>query len=162
MQPRNHYLLFPPVETFLERYKYYGCGFEIMGCGGCHTNPELAEVEPKDFELPKGGIVVTLTQNAASKVKEYMASENKKGHALRVLVVPGGCAGYQYGLDFDDKQSKDDVVVEQYGVKLVVDKKSAGHLVGTTIDFVDSLHGSGFKISNPNAQSTCGCGNSFG
>ena len=132
-----------------------------MGCGGCHVNPELT-VEPKAFAMPESGKVVTLTPTAASKVKEYMDSEKKSGHALRIMVVPGGCAGYQYGLDFDDKHTGDDVVIEQHGVKVVVDKKSAGHLIGTTIDFVDSLQGSGFKISNPNAQSTCGCGNSFG
>lgn len=133
-----------------------------MGCGGCSTNPELNEVEQKEIVLPLNGSLVTLTQSAASKVKEFLTEEKKAGHALRILVVPGGCAGYQYGLDFDEKAKKDDIVLEQHGVKVLVDQKSAGHLVGTTIDFVDSLQGSGFKISNPNATSTCGCGNSFG
>ena len=131
-----------------------------MGCGGCSTNPELKEVEQK--EIPHGSIIVTLSSDAASKVKEFMAEEKKTGYALRIMVVPGGCAGYQYGLDFEQKARDDDIVLEQHGVKMLIDKKSAGHLVGTIIDFVDSLQGSGFKISNPNAQSTCGCGNSFG
>ena len=131
-----------------------------MGCGGCSTNPELKEVEQK--EIPHGSVIVTLSSDAASKVKEFMTEEKKAGYALRIMVVPGGCAGYQYGLDFEQKARGDDIVLEQHGVKMLIDKKSAGHLVGTIIDFVDSLQGSGFKISNPNAQSTCGCGNSFG
>ena len=133
-----------------------------MGCGGCSTNPELKQVEHKEVVLPKDGTIVTLTENAAVKVKEYMKSEKKTRYGLRIMVVPGGCAGYQYGMDFEKDAGKDDFVVEQHGVKLFIDKKSAGHLVGTMIDFVDSLQGSGFKINNPNAQSTCGCGNSFG
>ena len=131
-----------------------------MGCGGCSTNPELKEVEQK--EIPHGSVIVTLSSDAASKVKGFMTEEKKAGYALRIMVVPGGCAGYQYGLDFEQKARDDDIVLEQHGVKMLIDKKSAGHLVGTIIDFVDSLQGSGFKISNPNAQSTCGCGNSFG
>ena len=133
-----------------------------MGCGGCQTNPEVTEVEHKEFKMPKDGVVVTLTENAASKVKEYMKAEKKGRYGLRLMVVPGGCAGYQYGMDFEKEAGKDDIIIEQHGVKLFIDKKSAGHLVGTVIDFVDSLQGSGFKISNPNATSTCGCGNSFG
>src|SRR3989338_5994169 len=133
-----------------------------MGCGGCSTNPEIQEIEHKEFTVPKDGTIVTLTPNAASKVKEFMAAEKKAGYGLRIMVVPGGCAGYQYGMDFEKESGKDDIVFEQHAVKLFIDKKSASHLVGTTIDFVDNLQGSGFKIDNPNATSTCGCGNSFG
>jgi len=133
-----------------------------MGCGGCSTNPEIQEIEQKAFTMPKDGVIVTLTENAASKVKEYMKAEKKGQYGLRIMVVPGGCAGYQYGMDFEKEPQKDDLVITQQGVKMFIDKKSAGHLVGTSIDFVDSLQGSGFKINNPNATSTCGCGNSFG
>ncbi len=134
-----------------------------MGCGGCSTNPEIAEVEQKEIVLPADGKIVSLTAKAAEKVKEYMKEENKDakdGYGLRVMVMPGGCAGYQYGLDFD-KEQKGDIVVKEQGLTLFVDKKSAGHLLGTTVDFVDGLHGAGFKISNPNAKQSCGCGNSF-
>ena len=133
-----------------------------MGCGGCNSNPEIKELEQKEVVLPKDGKIVTLTENAASKVKEYMKAEKKGQYGLRIMVVPGGCAGYQYGMDFEKEAGKDDLVIQQHGVKLFIDKKSATHLVGTTVDFVDNLQGSGFKIDNPNATSTCGCGNSFG
>ncbi|HLD33186.1 MAG TPA: iron-sulfur cluster insertion protein ErpA [Candidatus Nanoarchaeia archaeon] len=133
-----------------------------MGCGGCTSNPEIKELEQKEVVLPKDGKIVTLTEHAAAKVKEYMKAEKKGQYGLRIMVVPGGCAGYQYGMDFEKESGKDDIVFEQHAVKLFIDKKSASHLVGTTIDFVDNLQGSGFKIDNPNATSTCGCGNSFG
>ena len=112
--------------------------------------------------MPKDGKIVTLTKNAADKVREFMKQEKKEHAALRIMVVPGGCAGYQYGMDFDEKSSESDIVQQQHGVKLFIDKNSASHLVGTTIDFVEGIHGSGFKISNPNAKQSCGCGNSFG
>ncbi len=134
-----------------------------MGCGGCSTNPEIAEVEQKEIVLPADGKIVSLTAKAAEKVKEYMKEENKDakdGYGLRVMVMPGGCAGYQYGLDFDTKK-EGDIVVKESGLIIFVDKKSAGHLIGTTVDFVDGLHGAGFKINNPNAKQSCGCGNSF-
>ena len=134
-----------------------------MGCGGCSTNPEITEVEQKEFKLPKDGKVVVLTSKAVEKVKEYMIEEKKEakdGYGLRIMVIPGGCAGYQYGLDFDKEQAGD-IVVKEQGLTIFVDKNSAGHLVGTTVDFVDGLHGSGFKIGNPNAKQSCGCGNSF-
>lgn len=131
-----------------------------MGCNGCSGQVAEPVVEKKEIAL--GAEVVTLTEKAASKVKEFMAQEDKESFGLRVLVVPGGCAGYQYSLDFEEKAKENDFVQEQHGVKLFIDKESAGLLVGTEIDFVENLHQVGFKINNPNAQSTCGCGNSFG
>lgn len=134
-----------------------------MGCGGCSTNPEIVEVEQKEVVLPADGKIVSLTEKAISKVKEYMTEEKKEGkdgYGLRIMVMPGGCAGYQYGLDFDTKK-EGDMVVKESGLIIFVDKKSAGHLLGTMVDFVDGLHGAGFKINNPNAKQSCGCGNSF-
>ncbi len=77
-------------------------------------------------------------------------------------VVGGGCSGLRYELAFDDRVAEGDTELEAYGVRLVVDEKSALYLVGTTLDFVDTLNETGFKMKNPNATTTCGCGESFG
>jgi iron-sulfur cluster assembly protein/iron-sulfur cluster insertion protein len=79
---------------------------------------------------------------------------------LRVLVESGGCSGFQYGMSFDDSKS-DDTTLESEGVKMLLDPASLAYLNGSQIDFDDGLHGKGFEIKNPNAQSTCGCGKSF-
>lgn len=105
---------------------------------------------------------ITLTESAAAKVKELMAREEKPDEvALRVAVQPGGCSGMRYALFFDDRELEDDVSLEVQGVPVRVDKMSAPHLQGTQIDWVDSLQGAGFSINNPQAQSTCACGDSF-
>ncbi len=105
--------------------------------------------------------VVTLTEAAAEMVKISMQREGLTGHGLRVSVVGGGCSGFQYNLGFDGAARPDDAVLEQHGVRLLIDSTSAPYLQGTTIDYVSSLHGAGFKFSNPNASRTCGCGSSF-
>lgn len=104
---------------------------------------------------------VTLTEKAAAMVQEAMKQENLSGHGLRVGVMGGGCSGLQYLLDFAEKANDDDFVSTQHGVQIFVDPFSAGHLEGTTVDYVDDLNGSGFKFNNPNAVRACGCGNSF-
>jgi iron-sulfur cluster assembly protein len=105
--------------------------------------------------------MLTVTEKAASKVTELLDQEKKQGQYLRVFVEGGGCSGFQYGLTFVDKQDTDDNVVEFNGFKVLVDPTSAMYLAGAEVDFIDGLNGSGFKISNPNAQSSCGCGHSF-
>jgi len=82
-------------------------------------------------------------------------------HALRVSVVGGGCSGFSYQLGFDEQPQEGDQVLEYDGVRVLVDATSAEHLAGTEIDFVSSLHGGGFRFSNPKASHTCGCGSSF-
>ena len=104
---------------------------------------------------------IILTVEAAKKVKELQKQEKKEAYGLKLYVFPGGCSGFQYGLDFEKAPEKTDIVTEQHGVKLFVDKESASMLKGTRIDFVDSLKGSGFKIDNPNVEHSCGCGKSF-
>ncbi len=107
--------------------------------------------------------VLTITEAAAGKVKQLMDRDGRdESFGLRVKVVGGGCSGLQYQLMFDDQLSEWDQESEQNGVKVRVDTKSAVYLVGSTVDYVDDLNGSGFKIENPNATSTCGCGQSFG
>lgn len=107
--------------------------------------------------------VVTVTESAAQQIKRLLDQEGKLAtHALRMKVVGGGCSGLQYQLAFDDQVRENDSEIEASGVRLVVDEKSALYLVGTILDYVDTLMESGFKIQNPNAKSTCGCGQSFG
>lgn len=104
---------------------------------------------------------VTLTQPAANAVREVMTKKNLDGYALRLFISGGGCSGYQYGLAFDSNIRSEDLVIETDGIKLIVDEVSIKYLQGATVDYVDGLTSSGFKIINPNAVSSCGCGQSF-
>lgn len=107
--------------------------------------------------------LVDVTETAAQQVKRLLDQEGKtRTHALRMKVVGGGCSGLQYQLAFDDQVGEQDTEIEAQGVRVVVDQKSALYLVGSELDFVDTLMESGFKIQNPNANTTCGCGQSFG
>ena len=102
-----------------------------------------------------------LTDAAAAKVKALIEAENTPGLALRVAVRPGGCSGFSYEMFFDADVADDDVKSEQGGVQVVIDPASMGHLGGGQLDYRDGLQGSGFHITNPNAERTCGCGQSF-
>lgn len=104
---------------------------------------------------------VTLTPTAAEAVQELLAKRELSDLALRVFVSGGGCSGFQYGMALEDNIRDTDIVTEQHGVKLVIDEISINYLDGATVDYVDEVMGSGFKIENPNAVSTCGCGSSF-
>ena len=106
--------------------------------------------------------VLNLTPTAAVKIRELMAEEpDAETMVLRVAIQGGGCSGFQYGLGFDTGSAEGDVELELEGVKVVVDPFSAPYLQGATIDFLTGLQESGFKIDNPNAASSCGCGHSF-
>ena len=105
--------------------------------------------------------MLTLTDTASLKVKELISAEGDEALALRVAVRPGGCSGYSYEMYFDKDFTPDDAVVEAGGVKVVVDSASAPLLKGASLDYKDGLQGAGFAINNPNAQRTCGCGQSF-
>lgn len=104
--------------------------------------------------------VVTLTESAAKQIKEMLGSPENTGKNLRVYVEGGGCSGLQYGMVFDERRP-DDASTDLHGVSVLVDPFSASYLRGATIDFSDALTGGGFKISNPNARQSCGCGKSF-
>lgn len=106
--------------------------------------------------------VIHLTESAASKVAELIERDGRQGFGLRVKVVGGGCSGLQYQLMFDDQPGEWDQEDVQNGVRVLVDSKSAVYLAGATVDYVEELDRSGFKIENPNATNTCGCGESFG
>lgn len=105
--------------------------------------------------------IVILTEDAANEVRSMQAKNEKDaGKPLRVYVEGGGCSGMKYGMVFDE-QREGDVVREFFGVKLIVDAFSSQYLLGTVVDFKDTLNDGGFKILNPNAKETCGCGRSF-
>jgi iron-sulfur cluster assembly accessory protein len=103
---------------------------------------------------------ITLTERAAARIREILAREPGMG-ALRVAVNGGGCSGFQYEFAMVEGASDDDLVIERGGVKALVDPVSQGFLEGSEIDFVDDLMGQSFRIRNPNATSSCGCGTSF-
>ena len=104
---------------------------------------------------------IDITTSAAKRVGEIIAGEGKDGQRLRIAISGGGCSGFQYGFELDDAVNDDDKVFEKDGVEIVVDLMSLGMLAGSRFDFVDDLIGAAFKITNPNASSACGCGNSF-
>jgi len=104
---------------------------------------------------------VSLTQSAAAAVRDVMEKKNLQGYFLRIYISGGGCSGYQYALALDNNTRLEDVVTETDGVKLIVDEVSIKYMQGATVDYVEGLTQSGFKIINPNAVQTCGCGQSF-
>jgi iron-sulfur cluster assembly protein len=106
-------------------------------------------------------LTITITENGASHVRQFMAAEGIEGSVLRVAGKGGGCSGLTYDLQITDKELESDKIVEQHGVKVMVDKKSYIFLVGTELEFSDGLNGKGFVFVNPNAKKTCGCGTSF-
>ncbi len=102
------------------------------------------------------------TSAAADKVRELIAEEDNDALMLRVFISGGGCSGFQYGFTFDENITEGDAVVEQGGVKLLIDPMSIAYLMGAEIDYTEGLEGAQFVIRNPNASTTCGCGSSFG
>jgi iron-sulfur cluster assembly protein len=107
------------------------------------------------------GIMLTITESAATKAKGLLEEKGLSQGALRVFVVGGGCSGYQYGMALAQEAEDGDVVVEEYGVKLLVDPESAPLLEGAEIDYIEDVMKSGFTIFNPNAVKSCACGSSF-
>jgi iron-sulfur cluster assembly protein len=106
--------------------------------------------------------LVSLTPTAAEKIRELMADDPAgESSVLRVAIQGGGCSGFQYGLGFDSGPVEDDETLELHGVTVVIDPYSVPYLKGATIDFLNGLEESGFKIDNPNASASCGCGHSF-
>ena len=111
-------------------------------------------------ETTSNGIIVGLTKRAAGECKSLLSLPENAGKNFRAYVEQGGCSGMQYGMVFDEKRDGD-FTSEQQGVEVLVDPISAQYLRGTVVDFSDALTGGGFKISNPNAKQSCGCGKSF-
>lgn len=106
--------------------------------------------------------MIEVTKEASARIRSLLSEDGKlETHGLRMKVVGGGCSGLQYQLSFDDEVREIDHEIEADGVRVIVDEKSALYLVGVQLDFVDTLQESGFKIQNPSASNTCGCGQSF-
>jgi len=104
---------------------------------------------------------VTISESAVIKIADILAEENNPKVKLRTFVQGGGCSGFQYGFTLDEDQNEDDFVIEKQGVKILIDAMSMQYLSGAVIDYKEELMGSSFSISNPNAETTCGCGSSF-
>jgi iron-sulfur cluster assembly protein len=114
-------------------------------------------------EQASTGFSLVLTGRAAEEVQKFIAQEQVPAESagLRVSVLPGGCSGFKYSLNVEERALEDDMVAEVNGVRVFVDGFSAQYLTGITIDYVSSMQGSGFTFSNPNASGGCGCGSSF-
>jgi iron-sulfur cluster assembly accessory protein len=120
-----------------------------------------APSEAAGGSLPVAVAPVALTPQAVERIKELVAGEGRSGHGLRVTVRDGGCSGFSYGLDLAPAPSADDLVFEQNGAAVFVERSAVSYLAGTTIDYVTGLHHAGFRFVNPRATRTCGCGESF-
>jgi iron-sulfur cluster assembly accessory protein len=116
-----------------------------------------------DQQAPATGFNLTLTERAAEEVQKFIAQEQVAAETagLRVSVLPGGCSGFKYSLNIEERALEDDMVQEVNGIRIFVDGFSAQYLSGVTVDYVTSMQGSGFTFSNPNASGGCGCGSSF-
>lgn len=109
----------------------------------------------------QAGIPIFFTESAVERVRDLVDDEGNPNLKLRVFITGGGCSGFQYGFTFDESQAEDDTSVERDGVTLLVDSLSYQYLVGATVDYEEGLMGAQFRVQNPNASSTCGCGSSF-
>jgi iron-sulfur cluster assembly protein len=105
--------------------------------------------------------LIKVSQSAARKVSSLLQKQGRPGGVLRVAVVGGGCSGLQYKMDLQDQPANRDILVESSGIKVVVDPKSALYVTGSELDYLDALQGGGFKVKNPNAATSCSCGESF-
>jgi iron-sulfur cluster insertion protein len=102
-----------------------------------------------------------VTERAARRIREILAAEGKPDLRLRITVSGGGCSGFQYGFALDDQDEDGDIAIERDGTKVVIDGMSLLYVMGCEVDFVEDLTGSYFRVNNPNATASCGCGNSF-
>ena len=119
------------------------------------------QLECDQYTLGKKSVNINITESASSKIASIIAEETDPTLKLRIFVQGGGCSGFQYGFTLDNEQSEDDFEIAVGSLSVLVDGMSAQYLENANIDYESSLMGSNFKISNPNAKSTCGCGSSF-
>ena len=131
-----------------------GHGYEEDAIDGLVERLNAILDEPMDLQT------ITLTKRAADKYLAILQEDGRVGYGLRFGDRPGGCSGFEYVLDYSEQATADDVVFSHHGVEVHVNKNSVNRLLGSEIDYIDGLNGSGFKISNPNAKGACGCGKS--
>ena len=121
-----------------------------------NTEPQIAPQVPVSTEP-----LVVLSDAAASKLQALVEAEQNPQMGLRVYVYSGGCSGFRYGMMLEDQPSSEDITVQSKGINVYVDRQSTQYLLGSEIDYLDTLMGAGFTVNNPNAVSGCGCGSSF-
>jgi iron-sulfur cluster assembly protein len=119
------------------------------------------QTQPLGIPQAQSEAMVTLSDAAATKLRELTAQEANPQIGLRVYVYSGGCSGFRYGMMLEDQPTPDDLAVEANGIRVYVDSQSTEYLKGAEIDYLDTLMGAGFTVNNPNAVSACGCGSSF-
>jgi iron-sulfur cluster assembly protein len=124
------------------------------------SKPKSETSTPANFRIGDERLI-RVTPSAAKKVTTLLQRQGRPAGVLRVAVVGGGCSGLQYKMDLQDQPASRDIMVESAGVKVVVDPKSALYVTGSELDYTDALEGGGFKVKNPNAASSCSCGESF-
>lgn len=120
---------------------------------------ELNEAAERSEAVNEGP--VGMTEKAAKKLRQFMSENRMENHGLRIDVVPGGCSGYQYAFELEEEPTESDEVVEAQGIRLFIDRDVVQMLYGSKIDYIDTFQGAGFKVVNPNAKSSCACGQSF-
>ena len=134
---------------------FYVAGEMIAGKTTANSAPQPGGFRVGDERLIK------VTPSAAHKVGSLLAKQGRPTGVLRVAVMGGGCSGLQYKMDLQDAPANRDILVESAGIRVVVDPKSALYVTGSELDFAEALQGGGFKVTNPNAATTCSCGESF-
>ena len=174
------------IGTVVEKYPRVAAIFTGYGlhCTGCHgSNSETIEagaaghgmdeetialmlrdankIALADAEDTKNDSELKITSKAAQNVTEFIKQSKKKGGYLRISIIDGGCSGKSYNFALENNRKNKDTIIEKNGAKFILDKSSYEQLKGSKIDYLESLQGSGFKIHNPNANHTCGCGSSF-
>ena len=107
-------------------------------------------------------VTISLTDKAAGKVRLMLEKENKKDYGLRLGIIQGGCSGYTYDIGLEKSSKENDMVFEDKGVKIFMNPESIAFMKGSTVDYIETLQNSGFKINNPNVKTSCGCGHSVG
>ncbi len=124
------------------------------------SNSQPESAQPMQYKVADER-VIRVTQDAADKISSLLKRQGRPEGVLRILVIGGGCSGLQYKIDLQDEPAARDILVESKGVRIVMDPKSVLYVSGSELDYVDALQGAGFKVNNPNATSTCACGESF-
>jgi len=153
-------------ETLEQGILGHGMSHEIVQQVVAQMN-DVLDIEDSEEEeviteiLHSGGNPIFLSEKAVEKLSSLFESEGMTDHGLRVGIIAGGCAGFSYVLNFEKESELDDKLYEQEGIKIFINPESISKLQGTVIDYVETLQESGFKFSNPNSESSCGCGSSF-
>jgi len=151
MGARGHGIPEETIKTMIEEANEY---LKKKENGSNSENVQETRADDESTE------VIKLTEKAAQKVTEIMKEQQKENYGLKIAVLRGGCAGYVYNMDFEKEPVDGDMIIEEHGVKLFVDPKTVDHMKGAEIDYLETLQQSGFKINNPNAKASCGCGKS--